>query len=67
MRIIIKVGADHFVKDYDAEKDVVTFTRKESEALSFKSDANVNHWLDQHVNMGQGLNWGQDIKLRKWK
>jgi len=66
MKIIIKVGKDHFVKEYDVLKDAVIFTRNESEALVFKSEASVNHWLDQYANCGTGLNWGQDIKLRKF-
>ena len=64
-KIIIKVGADHFVREYDVEKDTVTFTRNESEALVFKSNIAVNRWLDQHCHVGQGLNWSMDIKLRQ--
>lgn len=69
MKIIIKVGKDHFVAGLVPAIPsglAVKFTRKEEEAQVFKSNAEVNRWLDQHVNVGEGLNWGQDIKLRKW-
>ena len=56
-----------FVAGVNHEHVIVQFTQDEQLAKKFKSDAEVNRWLDNHVNVGMGMSWDMDVKLVKFQ
>lgn len=66
MKIIIKTSKG-YVAGVNHEHVCVVTTQELELAKKFKSDAEVNKWLDQYVNVGMGLSWTDDIKLLKFQ
>lgn len=65
MKILVKTSKG-FVSGVNHEHVCVVLTQDETRAKKFKSEGEVNHWLDQYVNAGMGLSWNDDIKLLKF-
>lgn len=54
-----------FVAGFDADLQVVQFAKDERHAKRFSSTAELNRWLDQHVNCGYGLSWTDEVRVRR--
>jgi len=63
---IIKVGTKRFVKGYTKKHDLVTLTTDIEQAKGFRSERAVNKWCDEHVSLGQGLTWLDEITFLKF-
>lgn len=55
-----------YVSGFNSRRERVNFTLDAARAKKFASTTAVNRWLDEHVNNGYGLSWGDGIKLETW-